>query len=223
MQTSGPISDRPLSIGALIWQVFLYPNEGLQRAARQQPIAWAIAFIVGIAFVYALVSWTDRTAYEVSYPLMSFFDTPLKAALTSTVIVLVLTLILSAALHWISWLFGGQGSYAELLSASGFASVPPGVVGIIVAVLSKDMGDFGEALKTVSNIGLFLWGLVLSVLAVKEAHGLSALAVVGVYAVFAGIILVLVLLLAIAPLLALVGVLLAFITLALWPSALGRR
>lgn len=223
MQTLGPTSNRPLSTAGLIVQVFLYPDEGLQRVARQQPVGWAIALIASVTFVYALVSWTDRTAYDVGYPLMYFMDKPWKAGLTSTAIALVLILISSAALHWISWLFGGQGSYPETLSALGFAGVPPGIVGIILTVLAKDMGELGEALKITGDIGLFFWGLVLGVIAVREAHGLSTLHAVGVYAVFTGIVVVLVLLWAFVPLLALVGALLTAITLVLWPSALGRR
>lgn len=215
MQALGPMQGRPLSIGALILWVFLYPAEGLQKAARQQPVGWAIALTASATFVYDLVSWTDRTAYV--------FDTPLKAALMGTVAVLILFLLLSAVLHWISWLFGGQGSYPEMLSALGFASVLPVIAGIVLTVLTKDMGDLGKALKTAGDIGLFLWGLVLSVLAVREAHGLSTLQAVGACAAFGGIIIGLTLLWTIAPLLVLVGALLTFITLVLWPSALGRR
>lgn len=223
MHTLRPTQDRPLSIGQLIWLVLLYPAEGLQRAARQQPVGWAIALTASVTFVYALVSWTDRTAYNVGYPLMDFFDTPLKAAFASTAIALVLLLISSVALHWISWLFGGQGSYPETLSALGFANVPPGIVGIILTVLTKDMGDLGEALKAVGDIGLLLWGMVLSVLAVREVHGLLTLQAVGVYVVFLGVTIVLILLWLITPIFALVGALLTAITLALWPSASGRR
>ena len=223
MQALGPIGDRPLSIGALMWQVFLYPAEGLQRVARQQPVGWAIALTASVTFVYALASWTDRTAYELGYRLMFFFDKPLKAALMATAIVLVLLLISSVALHWISWLLGGNGSYPETLSALGFAGVLPGIVRIILTVLTKDMGDLGEALKTVSDIGLSLWNLMLGVVAVREAHGLSTLQAVGACAAFVGIIIVLVLLWVITPIFALVGALLTAITLALWPSAFGRR
>ncbi|MCS7198165.1 MAG: YIP1 family protein [Candidatus Bipolaricaulota bacterium] len=124
----------------MIWRVFLYPDEGLQRVARQQPVGWAIALIASVTFVYALVSWTDRTAYDVGYPLMCFMDKPWKAGLTSTAIALLLILISSAALHWISWLFGGQGSYPETLSALGFAGVPPGIVSIILKCWRKIWG-----------------------------------------------------------------------------------
>ncbi len=154
---------------------------------------------------------------------MFFFDKPLKAALMATAIVLVLLLISSVALHWISWLLGGNGSYPETLSALGFAGVLPGIVRIILTVLTKDMGDLGEALKTVSDIGLSLWNLMLGVVAVREAHGLSTLQAVGACAAFVGIIIVLVLLWVITPIFALVGALLTAITLALWPSAFGRR
>lgn len=186
-------------------------------------MGWAIALTASVTFVYSLVSWTDRTVYDVWYPLTSFFNTPWQAALTSTVIVLVLLLISSAALQWISWLLGGQGSYAETLSALGFASVPPGIVGIILTLLTKDMGDWGETLKTVSDIGLFLWGLGLIVIAVREAHGLSTLQAVGACAAFVGIIIGLTLLWAIVPLLALVGALMTFMTIVLWPTASRRR
>lgn len=224
MHTVGPLQERLLSLRALIGQVFLHPDEGLQRAARQRPVGWAIALIAGVTFVYALVSWTDRTAYDVGYPLMYFMDKPWKAGLTSTAIVLVFLLISSVALHWISWLFGGQGSYPETLSALGFAGVPPGIVGIILTVLAKDIGgDLGEALKTVSDMSLSLWVWVLSVLAVREAHGLSTLQAVGVYAVFMGIAVVLALLWAFVPPLVLLGALLTAITLVLWPLASGRR
>jgi|GEM_PF-3131379 len=224
MQTPRPTAARPLSVAHLIWQVFLYPAEGLQRAARQQPVSWAIALTASVTFVYALVSWTDQTAYNVGYPLRFFFDTPWKAALTSAAIaVLVLLWLSSAALHWISWLFGGRGSYTETLSALGFASVPPGAVGIILTALTKDMGDLGETLKTVSDIGVLLWGLGLIVIAVREAHGLSTLQAVGACVVFVGIVIVLTLLWAIVPLLALVGVLMTFMTIVLWPTASRRR
>jgi len=96
-----------LSIGDLIWQAFFSPVEGLSSAARQQPIGWAIAFIVVIPFVSTLVWWTPQTAYHLGYPLMVLFDSFWKAMLISLLIAPLLFLLSSAALHGISWLFGG--------------------------------------------------------------------------------------------------------------------
>lgn len=212
-----------LNIGNLIGKVFFSPAEGLSRVARQQPIGWTIGFIVGITFVYAIVAWTPETVSQVGYALWYFLDTPWKAALTSTFVVLLLTLISSAALHWISWLFGGNGSYPELLSALGFAYVPPGLSQTLLVALTKNMGGPGEVLRVVGGIWIFIWSVILGVLAVREAHGLSTLQAVAVHAVFVGIIIGLVILWAIAPIFALVGALLTVITLALWPSAFGGR
>jgi len=213
MQTR-PRPTPALSIGDLIWQAFFSPAEGLSRAARQQPIGWAIAFIVVIPFIYALVAWT---------PHKSFFDAPWKDALLAVVITPLVFLVSSAMLHWISWFFGGRGSYPELFSALGFASMPPALFQTLLIKLTEPWGDLGEVLKMLGDIGTFIWGLVLSVLAVREAHGLSTLQAIGIEVTFVVVVVGLVLLWALAPILALLSILLAVITLALWFSAPGRR
>ncbi|MCL6642351.1 MAG: YIP1 family protein [Candidatus Bipolaricaulota bacterium] len=202
-----------LSIGDLIWQAFFSPAEGLSSAARQQPIGWAIAFIVVIPFVSTLVWWTPQTAYQ----------SPWKAASIAVVIAPLVFLVSSAMLHWISWFFGGRGSYPELFSALAFAFIPPELFQFLLINLAKPMGDLGEVLKMLGDIGTFIWGLVLSVLAVREAHGLSTLQAIGVEVTCVVVVVGLVLLWALTPVLALLGILLTVIILALWFSAPSRR
>ena len=228
MQTR-PRPTPALSIGDLIWQAFFSPAEGLSNAARQQPIGWAIAFIVVIPFIYALVAWT---------PHKSFFDAPWKDALLVAVIASLSFLIYSAAIHWISRLLGGQGSYLGLFSALAFAFMPPALFHFLIVNLTKPMGDFGGVLKGLGDIGSFVWGLVLEVIAVREAHGLSTLRAIGVLVIFWGVIfgllillsdllgrlLALFILLDRIPILAMFCILLAILALTLWlPWLPGRR
>jgi hypothetical protein len=212
-----------LSIGDLIWQAFFSPVEGLSSAARQQPIGWAIAFIVVIPFVSTLVWWTPQTAYHLGYPLMVLFDSFWKAMLISLLIAPLLFLLSSAALHGISWLFGGRGSYPELFSALAFASMPPELFQLLLIKLTEPMGDLGEVLKMLGDIGSFIWGLALSIIAVREAHGLSTFQAIGVQTIFLVAVVGLVLLWVLTPVLSLLGILLTVVTLALWFSAPGRR
>jgi len=218
-----PTPTPALSIGDLIWQAFFSPTQGLSRAARQQPIGWAIAFIVIISFVSTLVWWTPQTAYQLRYPYMIFFDSPWKAALIAVVIAPLVFLVSSAMLHWIGWLFGGRGSYPELFSALAFASMPPALFQILLIKLAEPWGDLGEVLKVLGDMGTLIWGLTLSVLAVREAHGLSTLQAIGAQVIFLIVVVGLVLLWALTPVLSLLGILLTVITLALWFSAPGRR
>jgi uncharacterized membrane protein YvlD (DUF360 family) len=73
------------------------------------------------------------------------------------------------------------------------------------------------------DIGSFIWGLALSIIAVREAHGLSTFQAIGVQTIFLVAVVGLVLLWVLTPVLSLLGILLTVVTLALWFSAPGRR
>lgn len=210
-----------ISIFELIWEVFFSPANGLAQAARSQHVIWAILLVVVISFVHTLIIWNQNTV-GLYYRLWLLLNNPWQAALIFAFAALVLLFLESAALHGISWFLGGRGSYPELLSAIGFASLPPGLIGILLSLLTQHTGDLGEVLRVLGGIWTSLWGFILSILAIREAHSLSTLQAIGVHLVFLGIIIGFVVLWALAPLLALAGILVVVITLALWTSSFPR-
>lgn len=111
--------------------------------------------------------------------------TPMPSVTWPVVAIFVPILGLGGFLLWtlvllgLGRLFGGRARFASLFAALAFASAPPAIAGLPLQAIPAD-----RLILALLSLPIFLalgiWSLVLSALAIREAHGISTGAAIGV-------------------------------------------
>ncbi|MEW6227690.1 MAG: Yip1 family protein [Bacillota bacterium] len=165
-----------------LYGVITRPVEALRAVAERKPVGWALVIVIG-AWVLSLAAGLSQADFSVLERVG--FEDALSSALGVLVtlgIILAAVVYLAglAILHLSARLFGGKGTFAALFCALGFAEFPM-VLSVPLAVLGRIGGPGIDALSSVASLGLTLWVVVLSVIALREAHKLPTGTAIGAY------------------------------------------
>lgn len=166
------------------YAVLMSPVSALRSVANEEPVGPGL----GILF---LVSLTGATATNVAIPGVPMQMGFGAGVLTRGIGTFILALLIIGAIHLVSTMFGGAGSFMSLLSSICFAQFPGLLNG--PATLLRAIPPLALA-ATVLSLGIGIWTLVLTILAVRESRGISTghsiltgvFAVVGI-SIFGGI------------------------------------
>ncbi|MGE5592875.1 MAG: Yip1 family protein [Betaproteobacteria bacterium] len=188
-----------MSDGVLDWLygVMVSPVEALRAVAEKKPVGWAFAVVVGAVTLLScgMLSQANLDAL----PGVTFEDLLGSVLIGAIVASTVGYFIGVGILHLAALLFGGEGTFAGLVAAMGFAQFPALIL-LPLMVLARVGGPVVAGLSTVASAGIVVWVAALSVISLREAHGMSTRAAIGT-CVFSAVI----------PLAALVGLILLII------------
>ncbi len=191
-----------------LYGVITRPADALRAVAERKPVGWTLAIVAGtwILSVASALPRMDPGALE-RVGLRGATDAALGAFLAAGAALAILACLTGlVVLHLAARLFGGKGTFGGLFCAMGFAAFPL-MLSAPLAVIGRAAGPGLAALAALGRLGIALWVAALGVIALKEAHRLTAGVAIGAY-VFALVV----------PLVALVGVILLVTVLA---GALG--
>lgn len=156
-ELSGPLE--------LIYGVLFQPVAAFARAAAKPPLGLAVAIVVGVNILNGIMSGLN---------LNRLGGEGLGVVVTGLAIVTPLAglftwVALTAALHFTAELLGGSGRAVSLLSSLGLATLV-GVFNLPAALL----GMAGVTwLQLLINLGITIWILALTVIALRAVYGLS--------------------------------------------------
>ncbi len=173
------------SIGSALLGVVRSPSATLRQVAASPngPLALGLLVVIYIANGIALSLAGDPVpTFDVDPTTQALTPQPTFTAFTVAV-VLPITGILTFSL-WtlllmgLSRLFGGRGSFTSLFCTLVFASAPPAIAALPLQAVPAD-----RVILLLATMPLFLalavWSIVLMVIAVREARGISTGAAVG--------------------------------------------
>lgn len=149
-----------------LWGVLATPKAALKAVAEEKRVVWGLLIHAVVAAVGALQAGDDRLIAEEMGPV--YPETP--GFFTAFATSLLGVLILVALVHLIARLLGGRGSLGGVVAATGFAQFPT-ALSWPVELLAGAAGGAGPL--AVVRFGILVWVLILSILAVREAHSLS--------------------------------------------------
>jgi len=159
-----------------LYGVMASPVEALRAVAEEKPVWWAFAVVVGAVTLlsFGMLSQANLDAL----PGVTFEDLLGSVLIVAIVASTVGYFIGVGILHLAALLFGGEGSFAGLVSAMGFAQFPALLL-LPLMVLARVGGPVVAGLSTVASIGVVVWVAALSVISLREAHGMSTRAAIG--------------------------------------------
>jgi hypothetical protein len=155
------------------------PVPTMRRLTHRPRIAWAIVVTVALAVLSGLVGVLAGDA-PITQP--GFQPTPemdqIFRAMGIAFIVLGPLFALAGlalgtgVLQLSSYLLGGRGGYAGLFTGLGFAQVPQ-VFGVPLTAVARLAGGPGAILSGLLSLGLWIWGVALATVAIRENHDFS--------------------------------------------------
>ena len=146
--------------------VFIQPVVTMRRVTRRRPLDWAIVLIVVLATASTAMGAAQRGG---------FGSNPWEVALLLGWAAFYLLLWLGAiaassgAIHLMSRLLGGSGSFAGLFAGNAFASLPQ-VLTIPAAFLQVALGPTGG---WIVQVLVLFWWMALAVIVARENYGFT--------------------------------------------------
>lgn len=160
--------------------VVTQPVPAMRRLTQTHPLSWAIIVAV-VTFWISLLSSVAGMG-EV-FPT----DTMLARALVFGGILIlgapaaiILTAISAGIFHLSCRLLGGAGTYAGLFVGVAFAAIPT-VLAAPFNLLPAVVGVLGDVLSGLAALVFGIWGLVLTVIAIRENNGFSTGRAIGAF------------------------------------------
>ncbi len=169
--------------------VIAQPVSTLRMVTQQRKLGWAIIVLVVVSLASSLTSAASPTPFGLGggtdFPLPvdpSTFRTValVGAAILGPLMGLIGLAIAAAIFQILSMILGGKGSYVGLFSGLAFASVPS-IIGTPFNLLPLAIGVAGQVLSGLVGFGLFIWTVVLTVIAIRENHQFSTGRAVAVF------------------------------------------
>lgn len=186
-----------ISIGVLT-----SPTSTIRSICQERPVGWAIAVYLVVNLVVALASiglagldFPQGLGLPEGGQLFPAFPAAISILLMigmiigTPIISLLMLAVLTAIWHLAALVLGGKGSYGGLFSGFAFAHLPA-IFSAPLAVIGLLPGIVGALLSGLGSIGLGLWSLVLSILAVRENYAVSTGRAILIYILPAVILLV---------------------------------
>lgn len=162
-----------------LYGVIVNPVQTLRAISEIKPVSWAIIIYAGISLLTLLANVVYDALFEAAiYIIIGLIGS------------LIAYFAFTGLLNVVSRLFGGKGSYFNLLSAIGFAYFP--MIFTPPALLIGFLGAPGAVISVLLVAAVTIWVLVLEVIALREAHLISTLKSVFAYVISLFIIAVLI-------------------------------
>lgn len=167
-------------------RVVTSPVDTLRRLTHHPRTAWAVvvvAIIGALGFVSGAAGMDTSAApgdpFAPGPDLGALRGAMIVGGLILGPIVAVLSIVVwTAILHGMARLFKGTGTFAGTFSGVSFAYVPS-VLSVPFQLLPLVRGLAGSLLASAVGFAVFVWVLVLDVIAVRECHHLSTGRAVG--------------------------------------------
>lgn len=144
--------------------VIINPGQTFREIAREKPVGWAFLLYVGLTTLTSWVSGIDLLELDIS---------PWQLLMFSLIVYIIMFFVLTGLLNLIVKVFRGTGSYWGLFSTLAFANFP-GIFLPVGRLLGQVAGQAGNLLSGIISFAVFIWVVVLDILALRESHGLSA-------------------------------------------------
>lgn len=119
-----------------------------------------------------------------------------QASLTAPVFVqsmllaVALLFVLAGLIHLSAKILGGEGEYMQMVQGFGFAGLPRILLAVFIP-FAYSMGPRIEGVLGYANTVMFIWTLVLGVIAIRETHEFTTGRAIGTLFVMLGLLLVL--------------------------------
>lgn len=177
-----PITSGLSGLFELAVAVVTSPGRAFAEVARRQPLAWSIVVVLTVNALAAATQFASATGSlsvgSSTAPLgaggLTFSPV---AALAGGVLLgapfgLAMTAVWTALVLLFARMLGGTGGYRATFCGLAFASVPQ-VFTVIVTAVALPLGAAGSVLGVLATMGVAVWMVVLSVMAIRSAHALS--------------------------------------------------
>lgn len=181
--TSSPEAGRAKhNILDLFYIVLTSPVRAIREVVERRPVGWAIFLLVILAVLGIASSLPGlKTVTELSLGRMEVIGLIILTAIFYP----IATFIFTGIIHGIALLFKGRGKYLGAVCGLSFANLPQAFA-VIVALFSLFPVDGGEFVYALGSFCLFIWTLILTIIAVKENYQVSAVRSIAI--LFAGMI-----------------------------------
>lgn len=163
----------------ILYGIIFSPRQTMKTVGRQKPLGPSVALLLGVnllTIVLLFFSFNDNQTFPNILPQAGI---PLEAAkkflYVSSIGLFFIRLIylfaITACYNLLGELLGGKGNAIGLLSALCLTSIPE-IFSVPLLFLGRLL-PLGSTLNTLGNFLLWLWSLVLSILALREVLELS--------------------------------------------------
>jgi len=171
--TSVPDIDKDPRFSDYIYLVLLKPSRGMELINQNIPLLEGLAVYFFVQSLQLALNWQGITQTMASASVWldgSFRGLGAAFAVLGLIISISLLFVNTAVINLTAQLFGGTGNGVSLLAAFSFASLPGLFGGIFNFIGARTDIVF---VSTLAAIAVFVWGLILHVIAVEKCHGIT--------------------------------------------------
>lgn len=152
------------------------PVQTLREIVARRPVGAGLLVMVVVA---AITGAASGGSFGETFSGQPNFLNIIAGALLGIFLTVPFLAISALVVHVVSRLFGGKGSYAGLFAAFGFTSLLnifslPFVVLDIIDIRAL------SAFALIGQVGLFVWGVVLTAIAIRENYAVTTGVAIGV-------------------------------------------
>ncbi|PZC47330.1 MAG: hypothetical protein C1O27_001277 [Chloroflexi bacterium] len=147
------------------------PETTFSRLAEDHPVRWALALVVGLAFLGSLIN-SGTLSSSTLFGREIGFALKLGYVVLSPIGAIVAVAFWAALLMVSSRLLGGKGTYRGLFVGTAFADVPA-ALHLPVLVIASAVGPILGAIVGVIGLLFFAWTMLLTVYAIQANNQFS--------------------------------------------------
>jgi hypothetical protein len=147
--------------------VLVRPTSTIRSICEQRPIGWAVVIYLVVGLITTITMVDPGMLEKLRLPELGMTE----ILVGFTIINIVALVILTAICHVVASVLGGKGSYGGLFCGFGFAALP-GIFAAPLAVVGL-LPVVGALLSGPGSLGIMVWSIVLSILAVRENYLVS--------------------------------------------------
>ena len=175
----------------ILYQVLASPSKALEEISKRKRLGWAMITAVFIAVVlsFILLPNPPELAEEIFHIEKGSFN-PALAIFLCVIIFLAALFIEGVIFHLIAVLLGGRGNYLGIVCGLCFACFPF-IFFTPLMLFRALLGASGIILYHIGSLLLFLWVLVLSIIAIRQNYHFSMGRAITIYFI-PGIILIII-------------------------------
>ena len=177
----------PLRVYDIIYGILFEPVKTMKMIVQKPPVGTTVIIIILLSLVELLTELYTSTrggpsnlGLDLGMPFRQAMDfsQALRAAAPVLAVLGVLFYFIkwffySALLHLLAEFFGGQGKAKTVFTVYGLASLPT-VFFIPLNVLAILLFPSSfTAVTTIAGLGVFIWGVILLTIGLREAHQIS--------------------------------------------------
>ncbi|WP_051688108.1 Yip1 family protein [Desulfofalx alkaliphila] len=170
-----------LTVYDLVYGILFDPVKTYQRVAEKPPVKLTLILILGVNFVLALMSTffiqQSPLAHELAIDqmagsLMQFLEAAAPMmAMGAFILNILLWFFYSALLHLIAEFYGGRGRALTSFTVYGLAGLPAVLMLPIQGLeILLPQSAAVDTLSALASIAIYLWGVVLLTIGLREAH-----------------------------------------------------